>query len=94
MTVRSESIPPPWLIKLRRDAAPLFHSGHKYPGGPGAKPPVLARAILLRRGLPGGRLLPIDDNEKCTEGTRSRGWNAFHVTDATGHRLPGFLGID
>ena len=39
------------------------------------------------------RILLIDDNPKYIAGAHSRGWNAFHFTPATRHRLPGLLGI-
>lgn len=56
--------------------------------------PAFYQAIENWAGLPGRRILLIDDNEKYIAGARSRGWNAFHFTDATRHRLPGLLGID
>jgi len=56
--------------------------------------PAFYRAVEDWAGLAGGRILLIDDNAKYIAGARSRGWNAFHFTDDTRHRLPGILGID
>lgn len=55
--------------------------------------PAFYQAIEHWSGLPGGRILLIDDNEKYIAGARSRGWNAFHFADGNRHRLPGILGI-
>ena len=52
------------------------------------------QAIEDWAGLPGGRILLIDDNANYVAGAHRRGWNAFHFTEATRHRLPGILGID
>lgn len=64
-------------------------------GALGAVKPDAAfyRAVEAWAGLPGGRILLIDDNPKYIAGAHSRGWNAFHFTPATRHRLPGLLGI-
>lgn len=69
----------------------VFSSGHI---GATKPDPAFYRAIEDWAGLPGGRILLIDDNGKYIAGARSRGWNAFHFTDDTRHRLPCILGID
>ncbi|HQY45166.1 MAG TPA: hypothetical protein PK450_13410 [Paracoccaceae bacterium] len=56
--------------------------------------PAFYRAIEEWAGLDGGRILLIDDSSKYIAGAHSRGWNAFHFTAATRHRLPDILGIN
>lgn len=51
------------------------------------------QAIEDWSGVPARRILLIDDNATYVAGAHRRGWNAFHFTDATRHRLPGILGI-
>lgn len=51
------------------------------------------RAIEDWSGASPGRILLIDDNEKYIAGAHRCGWNAFHFTDDSRHRLPGILGI-
>ncbi len=72
-------------------AETIFSSGRI---GTSEPDPAFYPAIEHWSGLPGGRILLVDDNEKHIAGARSRGWSAFHFADGNRHRLPGLLGID
>ena len=45
-------------------------------------------------GVAPGRILLIDDGAANVAAAHRRGWNAFHFTDETRHRLAGILGIE
>ena len=55
--------------------------------------PGFYQAIEAWAGVPGPRILLIDDNASYIAGAHRQGWGGFHFTDATRHRLPGILGI-
>ena len=55
--------------------------------------PGFYQAIEDWSGARGPRILLIDDNATYIAAAHRRGWNAFHFTDATRHRLPAILGI-
>mgnify|MGYP001222472689 CR=1 FL=1 len=50
-------------------------------------------AIEEWAGVAAGRILLIDDSAANIAAAHRLGWQAFHFTDETRHRLPGLLGI-
>ena len=56
--------------------------------------PAFYRAVEDWADVRPARILLIDDNAQYVAGAHRRGWNAFHFTEATRHRLPTLLGID
>ena len=56
--------------------------------------PGFYQAVEEALGVKPGQILLIDDNAAYVAGAHRQGWNAFHFTESTRHRLPGLLGID
>ena len=55
--------------------------------------PTFFKAIEDWSGLPPQEILLIDDSEKNIIAASARGWQTFHFTDDSRHKLPELLGL-